>query len=47
VGKMAVEEMIKIIELGWQEQEVSEPTPIMLTPTLVIRQSSMKRKVLE
>ena len=45
VGKMAVEEMIKIIESGWQEQEVSKPTPIMLTPTLVVRQSSMKGKV--
>lgn len=42
VGKMAVEETIKIIESGWQEQEISEPKHIMLTPTLVVRQSSMK-----
>jgi LacI family transcriptional regulator len=42
VGKVAVEEVIKIIESGWHEQELSEPAPIMLTPTLVIRQSSLK-----
>jgi DNA-binding LacI/PurR family transcriptional regulator len=42
VGRVAVQEMIKIIESGWQEQEVSEPPSIMLTPTLVVRQSSLK-----
>jgi LacI family transcriptional regulator len=42
VGKVAVEEMVKIIEAGWQEQEPSEPKSIMLTPTLVVRQSSMR-----
>jgi LacI family transcriptional regulator len=44
VGKMAVEEVIKIIKSGWQEQEASEPASIMLTPTLVVRQSSMKSR---
>ncbi|HPH94769.1 MAG TPA: LacI family DNA-binding transcriptional regulator [Anaerolineaceae bacterium] len=46
VGRMAVEEMIKIIEPGKkQEQESDHPTPIMLTPTLVVRQSSLKQQV--
>jgi LacI family transcriptional regulator len=40
VGKVAVEEMIKIIESGWQDQEPAEPKSIMLTPTLVVRQST-------
>jgi len=44
VGKVAVEEMIKIIEAGWQEQEPIEPKSIMLTPTLVVRQSSLRQK---
>ena len=42
VGKVAVEEMVKIIEAGWQEQEPAEPKSIMLTPTLVVRQSSLR-----
>lgn len=42
VGKVAVEEIIKIIESGWQEQDSIEPKSIMLTPTLVIRQSSLR-----
>jgi len=42
VGKIAVEKMIKIIESSWLEQEVSEPTPVMLTPTLIVRESSLK-----
>lgn len=44
VGKIAVEKMIAIIESDWQEQEVSETTLIMLTPTLVVRQSSLKHE---
>lgn len=42
MGKIAVEEVIKIIESGWQDQEIGDPACIMLTPTLVIRQSSIK-----
>ena len=41
VGKMAVEEVIKIIEAARQSHEVIEPASIMLTPALVIRQSSL------
>jgi len=36
--------MIKIIESGWQEQEPAKPKSIMLTPTLVVRQSSLRQK---
>jgi LacI family transcriptional regulator len=42
VAKVAVEEIIKIIESGWQEVEPPEVRPIMLMPTLVVRQSSLK-----
>ena len=44
LGKIAVEETIKIIGSGWQEREPMEPKSIMLTPTLVVRQSSIRRK---
>jgi DNA-binding LacI/PurR family transcriptional regulator len=42
LGRIALEEMIKIIEAGWQGQETQEPKSILLTPTLVVRQSSFK-----
>jgi len=42
VGKVAVEETIKIIESGWQGLEPIEPKSIMLAPTLVVRQSSLR-----
>jgi DNA-binding LacI/PurR family transcriptional regulator len=42
VGRVAVERMVKIIESGWQEQEISDLSPIMLNPTLIVRQSTMK-----
>jgi LacI family transcriptional regulator len=41
VGRVAVEEVVKIIEASRQEQGVSEPATIMLTPTLVGRESSL------
>ncbi len=44
VGEVAVEEIIKIIESGWQEQEPVRPKSIMLAPTLVVRQSSLRNK---
>jgi DNA-binding LacI/PurR family transcriptional regulator len=44
VGRVAVEEMIKIIGLSWEDQEMRSPAPIMLTPTLIVRQSSLKHK---
>jgi LacI family transcriptional regulator len=44
VGRMAVEEMIKIIESGWHGLEPVEPKSIMLTPTLIIRQSTLPHR---
>ena len=44
VGEVAVEEIIKIIESGWQEQEPVRPKSIMLAPTLVVRKSSLRKK---
>jgi LacI family transcriptional regulator len=44
VGEIAVEEVIKIIESGWDEHEPVRPKTIMLAPTLVVRQSSLKMK---
>lgn len=43
VGEVAVEEIIKIIESGWQGQELVRPNSIMLAPTLVVRKSSLKK----
>jgi DNA-binding LacI/PurR family transcriptional regulator len=42
VAKVAVEEIIKIIESGWQGLAPIEPKPIMLEPTLVVRGSSLR-----
>jgi len=44
VGEVAVEEIIKIIESGWHDQEPVRPKSIMLAQTLVVRQSSLKKK---
>jgi len=44
VGEVAVEEVIKIIESGWDEHEPVRPKTIMLAPNLVVRQSSLIRK---
>lgn len=42
VAKVAVEEMIKIIEAGWQGSEPIQPQSIILHPTLVVRKSSLR-----
>ena len=42
VGKVAVEETTRIIESAWQGLEPIEPKSIMLSPTLVVRQSSRR-----
>ena len=44
VAKVAVEEIIKIIESGWQGVEPAEFKSIKLAPTLVARQSSVRSK---
>jgi LacI family transcriptional regulator len=42
VGKVAVEETIKMIKSGWHGAEPIEAKSIMLSPTLVVRQSSSR-----
>lgn len=44
VAKLAVEDIIKTIESGWQELEPKEPQTIIVPPTLVVRQSSLHLK---
>lgn len=44
VAKIAVAEIIKIIESGWQETEPVLPKSVILPPTLVVRQSSLRIK---
>jgi LacI family transcriptional regulator len=44
VGEVAVEEIIKIIKSGWQEEEPVQPKSILLTPSLIVRQSSLGNK---
>ena len=43
-AKLAVEEVIRIIEAGWRGQEPDEPQTIVLSPELVVRQSSLRDK---
>jgi DNA-binding LacI/PurR family transcriptional regulator len=43
MANLAVAEMIKIIEAGWQESDQVEPGSIMLPPKLVVRRSSLRR----
>ena len=45
LGKVAVEEIIKIIESGWEEGTSIPSKSIMLEPTLVVRDSSLRLKV--
>jgi LacI family transcriptional regulator len=42
VARVAVEEIIKIIESGWQGIEPVEARSIILAPTLIVRQSSLR-----
>jgi DNA-binding LacI/PurR family transcriptional regulator len=42
VAKIAVEEVIKIIEAGWQGLDPVEPRSIILPPSLIVRQSSLR-----
>jgi DNA-binding LacI/PurR family transcriptional regulator len=44
IAKLAVAEIIKIIEAGWQDSAPAEAQTIMLPPTLVVRQSSLRGK---
>ena len=42
VAGLAVEEMIRIIESGWQGLDPIEPQSIMVPPSLVVRESSLR-----
>jgi LacI family transcriptional regulator len=42
VAKIAVAEVIKIIESGWRELDPVDPKSIVLPPTLIVRQSSLR-----
>jgi DNA-binding LacI/PurR family transcriptional regulator len=42
VGESAVRELINLIELGWNGTDVIEPKTILIEPTLIIRQSSIR-----
>jgi DNA-binding LacI/PurR family transcriptional regulator len=42
VARVAVDEIIKIIEFGWQGLDLLDPKPVILPPSLVIRQSSLR-----
>jgi len=42
VAKLAVAEVIKIIEAAWQGMDPVDPKSIILPPTLVVRQSSLR-----
>lgn len=42
VAKVAVEEVIKIIEARWQGLDPVEPRSIILPPSLIVRQSSLR-----
>ena len=44
MARLAVEEIIKIIEANWQEQEKIEFRTIILSPVLIVRQSSLRDK---
>jgi DNA-binding LacI/PurR family transcriptional regulator len=44
LGAVAVQEVIKIIEENKNENHVEESRTIMLTPTLVVRESSTRQK---
>ena len=45
LGKVAVQKIIKIIESGWDESVPTNPTSVILEPTLVVRDSSLRLKV--
>lgn len=44
VGQLAVEELVKIIQTHRQEHAAFEPKTIILSPTIIIRQSSQRRQ---
>jgi DNA-binding LacI/PurR family transcriptional regulator len=43
LGKIAVEEVIRMIGFQWTGTAAPDPAPVILSPTLVVRQSSVRR----
>ncbi|MBK9050576.1 MAG: substrate-binding domain-containing protein [Chloroflexi bacterium] len=43
VARMAVQEVTRIIERGWQDEEPQARQTIILSPTLIVRESSLRR----
>jgi LacI family transcriptional regulator len=44
IAKLAVEEVIQLIDASWQESAQVEAQAVILPPTLVVRQSSLRGK---
>jgi len=44
VARVSVQEVIQVIEKGWQGEEPDPPKSIVLSPTLIVRESSLKHK---
>jgi DNA-binding LacI/PurR family transcriptional regulator len=42
IGKVAVEQIIQIIESNWQGLKVEKPASVTLSPTLIVRRSSLR-----
>ena len=42
VARVAVQEVTRIIERGWQDEEPQARQTIILSPTLIVRESSSK-----
>jgi LacI family transcriptional regulator len=47
VGRAAVEEIVKIIEAGWEGRSSVDPKSILLSPTLIVRESSLRSPIRE
>src|SRR5258706_14025644 len=43
IAKLAVAEIIKIIESGWQGLDLVDAKSIILQPTLVVRRSALRK----
>lgn len=44
LGKVAVEEIIHIIEASYKDEDILGSRSIMMSPTLIVRQSSLKKR---
>lgn len=44
LGKVAVEEIIKIIEASYRDDDIPATRSIMMSPTLIVRQSSLRKR---